>query len=66
MYIAKYNKLCKMTCSSLDTLYRLIPLNESKFAKWLEILDLNNPRKFLHIGANDEIYAKVHGVDIPM
>ena len=27
---------------------------------------MNNPGKFLHIGANDEVYARVHGVDIPM
>ena len=66
MYIAKYNKLHKMTCSSLDTLYRLLPLDETKFVKWLEISDLNNPGNFLHIGANDEVYARVHGVDIPM
>ena len=55
-----------MTCSSLDTLYRLIPLDEKKFAKWLKILDLNNSRNFFHIGANNEVYARVHGVDIPM
>ena len=55
-----------MTCSSLDILYRLIPLDETKFAKWLEISYLNNLGKFLHIGANDEVYARVHGVDIPM
>ena len=66
MYIAKYNKLRKMTCSSLDTLYRLLPLDESKFAKWIEITDLNNPGNFLHIGANDEVYARVRGVDIQM
>ena len=66
MYVAEYNKLHKMTCSSLDTLYRLIPLDETKFAKWLEISDLNKPRNFLHIGANDEVYARVHGIDIPM
>ena len=66
MYIAKYNKLCKMTWSSLDTLYQLIPLDETKFAKLIEILDLNNLGKFLHIGANDEVCARVCGVDIPM
>ena len=66
MYIVEYNKLRKMTCSSLDTLYRLLLLDETKFAKWLEISDLNNPGKFLHIGANDEVYARVRGVDIPM
>ena len=55
-----------MTCSSLDTLYRLISLDETKFAKWLEILDLNNPRNFLHIVVNDEVYVRVCGVDIPM
>ena len=66
MYIIEYNKLRKMTCNSLDTLYRLIPLDESKFAKWLEITNLNNTRNFLHIGANDEVYARVHGVDIPI
>ena len=66
MYIAKNNKLRKMKCSSQDTLYWLLPLDETKFAKWLEISDLNNPRNFLHIGANDEVYARVRGVDIPM
>ena len=55
-----------MTYNSLDTLYRLIPLDGSKFRKWLEITDLNNHRNFLHIGANNEVYARVHGVDIPM
>ena len=66
MYIAKYNKLRKMTCSSLDTLYRLLPLDESKFAQWIETTYLNNPWNFLHIGANDEVCAWVRGVDIPM
>ena len=66
MYIVEYSTLHKTTCSSLDTLYRLIPLDETKFAKWLEISDLNNPRNFLHIGTNDEVYARVRGVDIPM
>jgi hypothetical protein len=46
MYITEYNKLCKMTCNSLDTLYRLLPLDESKFAKWIEITYLNNPGNF--------------------
>lgn len=46
MYIAEYNKLRKMTSSSLDTLYQLLLLDETKFAKWLEILYLNNPRNF--------------------
>ena len=46
MYIEKYNKLHKMTCNSLDTLYRLIPLDETKFAKWLEISGLNHPGNF--------------------
>ena len=55
-----------MTCSSLDTLYQLLPLDETKFSKWLEISDLNNPENFLHIGANDEVYARVHRVNIPM
>ena len=55
-----------MTCNTLDTLYRLIPLDESKFAKWLEITDLNNLEKFLQIGVKDEVYARVHGVDILM
>ena len=66
MYIAEYNKLHKLICNSLDTLYQLEPLDESKFAKWIEIIDLNNPGNFLHIGANDEVYAKVCGVDIPI
>ena len=66
MCIAKYNKMHKMTCNSLDTLYRLLPLDESKFEKWIEITNLNNPRSFLHIGTNDEACARVHGVDIPM
>ena len=66
MYIAEYNKLRKMACNNLDTLYRLLPLDESKFAKWIEITDLNNLGNFLHIGANDEVYARVRGVDIPM
>ena len=66
MYIVEYNKLRKMTCSSQDTLYQLIPLDEIKFAKWLEISDLNNTGNFLHIGANDEVYARVRGVDMPM
>ena len=55
-----------MTCNSLDTLYWLLPLDEPKFTKWIEIIDLNNPQNFLHIGTNDEVFAKVHGVDIPM
>ena len=55
-----------MTCNSLDTLYWLIPLDETKFLKWFEILDLNNLGNFLHIGANDEVYVKVCGVDIPV
>ena len=55
MYIVEYNKLHKMTCSSLDTLYQLLPLDETNIAMWLEILDLNNPRNFLHIGANNEV-----------
>ena len=46
MYIVEYNKLHKMTCNSLNTLYRLIPSDESNFAKWLEIIDLNNPTNF--------------------
>ena len=66
MYIVEYNKLHKMTCNSLDTLYQLQPLDESKFAKWIETIDLNNPRNFLHIGKNDEVCARVCGVDIPM
>ena len=55
-----------MTCNSLDILYRLLPLDESKFAKWIEITDSNNLGNFLHIGANDEVYARVHGFDVPM
>ena len=66
MYIEKYNKLHKMTCDSLYTLYRLLTLDKSKFTKWIEITDLNNLGNFLHIGANDELYARVRGVDIPM
>ena len=53
-----------MTCNSLDTLYQLQPLDESKFASWIEITDLNNLEKFLHIGSNDELCAKVCEVDI--
>ena len=66
MYIVEYNNLCKMTWNCMDTMYRLLPLDESKFAKWIEITDLNNPWKFLHISANDEICSRVCGVDIPM
>ena len=66
LYIQEYNKLRKMTCVSLDSLYRILPLDETKFAKWIEITDLNNLGNFLHIGANNEVCAKVHGVDIPM
>ena len=55
-----------MRYSSLDTLYQLLPLDKSKFAKWIEIKDLNNPGNFLCIGANNEVCVRVHGVDIPM
>ena len=66
MYIAEYNKLHKMTCVSLDYMYQPQPLDETKFSQWIEIKNLNNPRNFLHIGANDEVCARVCGVDIPM
>ena len=54
-----------MTYKSLDTLYQLQPLDESKFAKWIEITYLNNPGNFLHIGANSEVCVRVCGVDMP-
>ena len=55
-----------MTYNSQDALYQLLPLDESKFAKWIEMTGLNNLGNFLHIGANDEVYARICGVDIPM
>ena len=55
-----------MTCSSLDSLYRLLPLDETKFTKWLQISNLNNLGNFLHIGSKNEVYTRVRRVDIPM
>lgn len=60
-YIAKYNTLCKMTCTSLDNLYRN-PNSffvDEKLSGWMRITNLDNPDNFLKIDTNGELCANI-------
>ena len=60
--------MCKMTCATLDNLYRdsdSFALDE-KLSGWMRITDLDNPNNYLKIDANGKLCASIRGVEIPM
>ena len=68
MYIAEYNMLCKMTCGTLDNLYRnsdSFSVDE-KLSGWMRIIVLNNLNNFQKIDGKGELCGNIRDLEIPM